>query len=132
MAPALKVYIKYTPPKGGDAALETTLKLKVPRKWRDGPVRNLLTTFLEHFNSKFGPGRTLAAHDVYLQNAKGEKLAGDDVVSACVGHQTTVRVKHVARVAGAAAAALQRAGTTGFSAAPVKPPRHPVRLPDQG
>ena len=41
----MKVFIHYEEPAA--EALHQTLKITLPKKWISGPVRNLITTFLE-------------------------------------------------------------------------------------
>ena len=43
------------------AACDTTIKIKLPKKWRDGPVANLKETFIEHFNKKHPAQRLVFA-----------------------------------------------------------------------
>jgi hypothetical protein len=49
MAPVMKVVMRWEDDK---PELKTVLKMKLPRKWKDGPTLNLKKTFVESFNEK--------------------------------------------------------------------------------
>jgi hypothetical protein len=77
MPPAMKVYIHHD--EGADAANHTTIKIKLPKKWRDGPVLNLKETFIEHFNKKH-PEQPLALADVHVEDSAQTRALADDAV----------------------------------------------------
>ena len=61
------------------AACDTTIKIKLPKKWRDGPVANLKETFIEHFNKKH-PAQRLVFSDAHVLCLGGTVLLADDAV----------------------------------------------------
>ena len=64
----MRVKIKYAAADSSERAL--TIKFKVPKKWRAGPVAKLKATFLETFNEKFSQHEPLDAGDCHLVAAQ--------------------------------------------------------------
>eukprot|EP00924_Labyrinthula_sp_SR-Ha-C_P008997 augustus_masked-scaffold_2-processed-gene-9.9-mRNA-1 protein AED:0.23 eAED:0.24 QI:0/-1/0/1/-1/1/1/0/587 len=77
----------------GDESLHTTLKITLPKGWKDGPTSRVKETFVDGYNKKF-PQNKLDFSTVHLVNPKGEQLADDDVVLKVLDPSDTVRVKY--------------------------------------
>ena len=117
MPPAMKVYIHHD--EDADAARHTTIKIKLPKKWRDGPVFNLKETFIEHFNKKH-PEQPLALADVHVEDsAQTRALADDAVVSKYFKNGDDVYIKTGAPPASTAGGDEDEAGA-GAAAGDVK------------
>ena len=56
-----------------------TLKVKLPRKWREGPTSNLTSTFVDAYNKKH-PDAPLDLAEVHLVSPDGVALADANVV----------------------------------------------------
>lgn len=124
MAPVMKVVMRWEDDK---PELKTVLKMKLPRKWKDGPTLNLKKTFVESFNEKH-PEQAMDIDQIHLENSKGEAFADEDIVIRVLksGGEVLVRsgappkellapivqgsedVPGVANTAGAAAAAASK------------------------
>lgn len=90
MAPVMRLTLRWE--EGDDEKLHTTLKIKLPRAWKEGPTSNLKNLFIESYNKKH-PENQLDPATVHLLNPKGEQLADDDVVIRVLNPSDTVRVK---------------------------------------
>jgi hypothetical protein len=73
--------------KDDDRAL--TLKFKIPKKWRTGPVLKVKTTFLESFNTKF-PTNLIKVDSCHLQNSQAKDLADTDIVQDVISTHDTL------------------------------------------
>ena len=90
MAPAMKVTVSFK--HEADAGLNMTLKLKLPRKWKDGPTSNIKGTFIENYNKKH-PEEAFKAEETHLVNGKGQKVAEKDIVARVFTHGDNVELK---------------------------------------
>lgn len=85
----MKVYVHYTP-EGGE---EITMKITLPRKWKEGPTENIKETFVDAFLAKHKDKPALDCATCHLETSAGRKLASDAVVSSCITHQADLYVK---------------------------------------
>ena len=77
-------------------ARELTIKFKIPKKWRAGPVSKIKTTFLDSFNNKFNDN-PLEFDAVHLRNSQQKDLSDMDIVQDVISTHDTLTL-----VAGAA------------------------------
>ena len=68
---------------------ELTIKFKIPKKWRTGPVSKVKSTFLDSFNTKFNTN-PLDANAVHLCNSQSKKLADTDIVQDVISTHDTL------------------------------------------
>lgn len=115
MAPAMKVTLKWE--EGEDSAAHLSIKLTLPRKWKDGPTSKLKDTFVEQYNAKRGgaegAGAKLDASEVHFITAKGLALSDADVV-----HKVMASGDHLRLKPGAAPARLAAPATATAPAPP--------------
>mmetsp|Transcript_25231 Transcript_25231/g.30795 ORF Transcript_25231/g.30795 Transcript_25231/m.30795 type:complete len:520 (+) Transcript_25231:142-1701(+) len=89
MAPVMKLTLRW---EEGPEELHTTLKIKLPRKWKEGPTLNLKETFVENYNAKH-PDNKLELDNIHLLTPKGISLADQAIVLKVLNPSDTVRVK---------------------------------------
>ena len=90
MVVAMKVTVSFA--HGDDKAKNMVLKLKLPRKWKEGPTSNIKSTFLDNYNKKH-PEAALSADTTHLVNKQGNAVADADIVARVFKHGETIEVR---------------------------------------
>eukprot|EP00466_Bigelowiella_natans_P020436 jgi/Bigna1/73395/fgenesh1_pg.24_\ len=95
----LKITLHYD-----DCAEERQLQLsmKIPKKWRGGPVDKVTDFFVEYYNGKF-PENPLDPKQIHAENAGGSKFHADDVVEVSFINKEHIYIKVPMRRRGASA-----------------------------
>uniref|UniRef100_A0A6U3JH86 CHORD domain-containing protein n=1 Tax=Bigelowiella natans TaxID=227086 RepID=A0A6U3JH86_BIGNA len=85
----LKITLHYD-----DCAEERQLQLsmKIPKKWRGGPVDKVTDFFVEYYNGKF-PENPLDPKQIHAENAGGSKFHADDVVEVSFINKEHIYIK---------------------------------------
>ncbi|CAM9101928.1 unnamed protein product [Heterosigma akashiwo] len=86
----MKVYVHYE--EGSDESLHKTLKLTLPKKWADKETNKVLDLFLESYNAK-NPGNLLEMGSVHLENSRGQKMSGQDLVKDLMNDREDIHVR---------------------------------------
>lgn len=87
---AMKLTLRWE--EGADKSLHNIMKIKLPRKWKEGPTSKIKAAFVDHYNEKF-PEHALDVNQVHLLNSKGFQLGDEDVVLQVLEPGDLVRVK---------------------------------------
>lgn len=85
----LKVTLHY---EEGPSDRHLQLAMKLPKKWRSGPVRQVTDFFVESYNNKF-PEYKLDAKDVHAESSGGRKVCADDVAEEAFTHKEHLYIK---------------------------------------
>lgn len=80
---------KITFEKSNDDTRDLTIKFKIPKKWRAGPVSKVKTTFLETFNEKYKEN-PLDYDSVHLKNSQNKDLCDNDIVQDVISTHDTL------------------------------------------
>eukprot|EP00941_MAST-03F_sp_MAST-3F-sp1_P001226 g1226.t1 len=72
----MKLYLRYEEP--SDASLHMVLKMKIPKKWRAGPVDQLKDFFVEQYNKKHSENQIVSEQMHFAKDKT--KYAGDRIV----------------------------------------------------
>ena len=116
--PKFKVFVKhgYVRAEGDDAGSveETTMKLTLPRKWKEGPVSKIKNLFVEFFNKKHENNpdcAPLVAADVHLVRERDHEALNDaEIVTDVLKNRAELGIGHGS---GAALPRQQRASAPG-------------------
>ena len=87
---AMKLTLRWE--EGDDKSLHNIMKIKLPRKWKEGPTLKVKSAFVDHYNEKF-PEHALDVAQVHLLNSKGFQLGDEDIVLQVLEPGDLVRVK---------------------------------------
>mmetsp|Transcript_9808 Transcript_9808/g.20792 ORF Transcript_9808/g.20792 Transcript_9808/m.20792 type:complete len:279 (-) Transcript_9808:41-877(-) len=79
----MKVTLKYE--EGGEADLHMTLRLTLPQKYVNGPTKDVVKLFVDHYNKKH-PESVLDCEALHLKIVGGDHLEGPMKVRDCMGH----------------------------------------------
>uniref|UniRef100_A0A7S3JTH4 CHORD domain-containing protein n=1 Tax=Aureoumbra lagunensis TaxID=44058 RepID=A0A7S3JTH4_9STRA len=90
----MKVYIHYVEPAA--TSLHQTLKITLPRKWEDGPIKNLLETFVKNYNDKH-PENELEIDGIRLETEMLEYLSPSEIVKERINDRADLYIKLGAR-----------------------------------
>lgn len=74
----MKILLRYE--EHDDDDLHLTLRLTLPKKYVDGPTKNVCDLFVKQYNNKHGAANTLEAEKFHLKVAGGDHLARDFVM----------------------------------------------------
>ncbi|CAK9038245.1 Hsp90 co-chaperone Cdc37 (Hsp90 chaperone protein kinase-targeting subunit) (Protein enhancer of sevenless 3B) [Durusdinium trenchii] len=89
----MKVTMKWE--EGADTAQHTTIKLTLPRKWKEGETLRIKEAFVEQHNVKHAAdaAHKLVSDQVHLLNMKGHAIADKDIVCRVFESGEHIRVK---------------------------------------
>jgi len=73
-------------------AISLVLKMKIPKKWRSGPIKKLCDFFVESYNSKF-PDDALDPSKVHFTNSSGRQFHADDIIEESFIHKEHIYIK---------------------------------------
>lgn len=95
----MKVYIHFEDTE--DEEKHTTLKIKIPKKWRAGPNDRLKKFFVDHYNKKF-PDDALDADKISMKRKGGRYFKGTEIISECIQAHDDLYIAHAEEVTSSA------------------------------
>ena len=89
----MKVYLHYN-----EGEPKITIKVKLPKKWKTGPVSNLTECVVDQYNAKHAAGdnkvvEPLAVKDFHLELDDGKELLADAKVNECINDLADLYLK---------------------------------------
>lgn len=91
----MKVFLNYTD--HADEALHKTLKITLPKSWKNGPTSKLLNQFVESYNTSLGEQNPLSVDCLHLALREGEEwepLPSDAITIEVIPDRSDVFVMH--------------------------------------
>jgi len=77
----MKVFLHYED--NDDSEVHKTLKITLPKSWKTGPASNLVSQFVESYNSKFQDTNPLSEDGVHLSIRKEVTVGKTEMVTIC-------------------------------------------------
>jgi len=74
----MKILLRYEEP--DDEDIHLTLRLTLPKKYVDGPTKNVCDLFIKQYNNKHGGANELDSQNFHLKVAGGDHLSRDSVM----------------------------------------------------